>query len=151
MTAGVEKIPCKNFLFCNKFEESLKKVWDRSEKKMALVVKGLTLSLFLLSIGILYIADLPASYPCLLPTHEFGIQVFGTTNTVNISDNASNAIRFSGIQLMYSRIISGCESGCWLGWTKWWENAYTCSETVYMSGLYHTWCLGRIICTSTWR
>ena len=35
VTTG-EKNPCKNILFFKKFEESLKKVSDRSERKMAL-------------------------------------------------------------------------------------------------------------------
>ena len=40
VTTG-EKNPCKNILFFEKFEESLQKVSDRSERKM--VVKGLRL------------------------------------------------------------------------------------------------------------
>ena len=39
VTTG-EKKPCKNILVFEKFEESLKKVSDRSERKIALVVKG---------------------------------------------------------------------------------------------------------------
>ena len=39
----MKKNPCKNILFLKKIEESLKKVSDRSERKMALVVKGLGL------------------------------------------------------------------------------------------------------------
>ena len=35
------KHPGKNILFFKKFEESVKKVSDRSERKMALFVKGL--------------------------------------------------------------------------------------------------------------
>ena len=36
-----KKNPCRYTLFLKKIEESLKKVSDRSERKMALVVKGI--------------------------------------------------------------------------------------------------------------